>query len=85
MARNHRKLVIVDGKVAITGGFGVRDDWLGDGLHDGGWRDSNVRFAGPAVAEAQQAFAENWQEAGGQLLPEDASWVDQPRPVLVRW
>jgi cardiolipin synthase len=33
------------------------------------WRDTNVRFAGPTVADAQQAFAENWQEAGGGLLP----------------
>jgi cardiolipin synthase len=72
LARNHRKIVVIDGKVAITGGFGVRDDWLGDGIHDQAWRDSNLRFAGPAVAEAQQAFAENWQEAGGQLLPEEA-------------
>lgn len=72
LARNHRKIVIVDGKLAITGGFGVRDDWLGDGVHDDGWRDSNVRFSGPAVAEAQQAFAENWQEAGGELLPDGA-------------
>lgn len=71
-ARNHRKLVVVDGRIAITGGFGVRDNWLGDGVHDGAWRDSNVRFIGPAVRDAQQAFAENWQEAGGALLPEAA-------------
>ncbi len=72
LARNHRKLIIVDGTVAVTGGLGVRDDWLGDGVHDEGWRDDNVRFAGPAVLLAQQAFAENWQEAGGSLLPTDA-------------
>jgi len=69
LARNHRKVVVIDGKVAITGGFGIRDNWLGDGVHDDGWRDANVRFLGPAVSEAQQAFAENWQEAGGELLP----------------
>lgn len=72
LARNHRKLVIVDGAVAVTGGFGVRDDWLGDGVHHEGWRDENVRFQGPAVLAAQQAFAENWQEAGGALLPQEA-------------
>jgi cardiolipin synthase A/B len=71
LARNHRKLVIVDGTVAVTGGLGVRDDWLGDGVHDEGWRDDNVRFTGPTVQLAQQAFAENWQEAGGPLLPAD--------------
>jgi len=69
LARNHRKLVVCDGSVAITGGFGVRDNWLGDGTSAGAWRDANVRFTGPAVAEAQLAFAENWQEASGLLLP----------------
>jgi cardiolipin synthase A/B len=72
VARNHRKIVVVDGRVAFTGGFGIRDNWLGDGVTGEGWRDANVRFAGPAVAAAQQAFAENWQEAGGPLLPPDA-------------
>lgn len=72
VARNHRKVVVVDGRVAFTGGFGIRDSWLGDGVTAESWRDANVRFRGPAVREAQQAFAENWQEAGGALLPEDA-------------
>ncbi len=72
VARDHRKLFVIDGRVAFTGGFGVRDDWLGDGVTDGAWRDTNVRFAGPTVADAQQAFAENWQEAGGNLLPRSA-------------
>lgn len=64
--RNHRKLVIIDGSIAITGGFGVRDDWTGDGVT--GWRDTNVRFTGPVVRSAQQAFAESWQESGGSLI-----------------
>jgi cardiolipin synthase len=72
VARDHRKIFVFDGRVAFTGGFGIRDDWLGDGVTDGAWRDTNVRFAGPTVAEAQQAFAENWQEAGGDLLPVSA-------------
>ena len=69
LARDHRKLAIVDGVIGYTGGLGVRDNWLGDGVHEGGWRDTSVRFSGPSVAAAQQAFAENWQEAGGELLP----------------
>jgi cardiolipin synthase A/B len=72
LARNHRKLVVVDGAAAITGGFGIRDTWLGDGISAESWRDSNVLFTGPAVSGAQQAFAENWQEAGGGLLPAEA-------------
>jgi len=72
LARNHRKIVVIDGRVAFTGGFGVRDNWLGDGISNDAWRDANVRFTGAAVAGAQQAFAENWQEAGGALLPAEA-------------
>ncbi len=72
LARNHRKIVVVDGTVAYTGGFGVRDEWLGDGVTNEAWRDANVRFTGPAVRAAQQAIAENWQEAGGALFPSEA-------------
>ena len=72
LARNHRKIVVIDGKIGITGGFGVRDNWLGDGLSKDHWRDSNVRFTGPAVADMQQAFAQNWQEASGPPLPPEA-------------
>jgi cardiolipin synthase A/B len=71
LQRNHRKLLVIDGRVAITGGFGIRDNWLGNGTDREHWRDTSVLFAGPSVADAQQAFAENWQEAGGALLPGD--------------
>lgn len=72
LARNHRKIVVVDGELGFTGGFGIRDNWLGAGLKEDEWRDTHVRFRGPAVLDAQQAFAENWQEAGGGLLPSSA-------------
>jgi len=72
LARSHRKLAVIDGLIAYTGGFGIRDNWLGDGVHADQWRDTNVRFGGPSVSGAQQAFAESWQEAGGELLPETA-------------
>jgi cardiolipin synthase A/B len=78
LARNHRKLVIVDGTAAVTGGFGVRDTWLGDGIHGDSWRDTSVLFTGPAASGAQQAFAENWQEAGGSLLPAEAFPATEP-------
>ena len=70
LARNHRKILVVDGKVGFVGGFGIDDKWLGSGQKEEEWRDSNVRVTGPVVRELQQAFAENWQEVGGKLLPE---------------
>ena len=69
LARDHRKLVIVDGGLGYAGGFGIDDKWLGHGKKDDEWRDSNARMSGPAVRQMQQAFAENWLEAGGSLLP----------------
>lgn len=67
--RNHRKIVVIDGRVGLTGGFGIEEVWLGEGRAPGQWRESNVVVRGPAVSEMQQAFADNWQEAGGALLP----------------
>jgi cardiolipin synthase A/B len=73
-ARDHRKIFVIDGRVGFTGGFGVDDKWLGDGLGpgEGNWRDTNVRVEGTAVSDMQESFAEHWQEAGGDLLPPSA-------------
>jgi len=66
--RSHVRAVVVDGHVGYTGGFGLADYWLGDGHHDEQWRESNVRFEGPAVMQLQAAFAAAWAEATGELL-----------------
>ncbi|HEY4133221.1 MAG TPA: phospholipase D-like domain-containing protein [Gemmatimonadaceae bacterium] len=66
--RSHVRVVVVDGRVAYTGGFGIADYWLGDGRHDNQWRESNVRFEGPAVMELQAAFSSAWAEATGELV-----------------
>jgi cardiolipin synthase len=65
--RSHMRLIVVDDSIAYTGGFGVADHWIGDGVTEG-WRDTNVRFSGPAVAKMQTAFAVTWAEATGELL-----------------
>jgi cardiolipin synthase len=69
--RSHVRVVVVDGKVGYTGGFGLADYWLGDGLHEDQWRESNVRFEGPAVMQLEAAFASAWAEATGELLTGD--------------
>lgn len=66
--RSHVRVVVVDGHVGWTGGFGLADYWLGDGLHEDQWRESNVRFEGPAVMQLQTAFADAWAEATGELI-----------------
>jgi cardiolipin synthase len=76
--RNHRKIAVIDGHVGFIGGFGIRHEWVkGSGSGDPEWRDINLRVEGPTVAELQRAFAQNWQEAGGALLPvEDFPRID---------
>jgi len=69
--RSHVRAIVVDGRVGYTGGFGLADYWLGDGHHDGQWRETNVRFEGPSVAALQAAFASGWAEATGELLTGD--------------
>src|SRR5258708_37992711 len=49
--RSHVRVVVIDGEVAYTGGFGLADYWLGDGKHRDQWRDSNRRVEGPAAME----------------------------------
>ena len=66
--RSHVRVVIVDGRIAYTGGFGLADYWLGDGHQDDQWRESNVRFSGPAVMQLQAAFSNAWAEATGELV-----------------
>jgi len=65
--RTHRKLLIIDGKLAFTGGIGIADEWDGDGDSPAHWRDTHVRIVGPAVAAVQAAFVDNWNEATGEL------------------
>ena len=79
LGRNHQKLVIVDGRIGYTGGFGIWKVWEGDGREPEEWRDTHVRVEGPAVCQMQLAFSRSWQESGGSLLhPED---LPGPRDV----
>ena len=66
--RSHVRGIIIDGRVGWTGGFGIDDKWLGDGRRNGSWRETNVRFEGPAVRQLQAAFAAAWTEATGVLF-----------------
>ena len=67
-ARSHIRVVVVDGRVGYTGGFGMDDKWLGNARDPNEWRETNVRFRGPAVHQLQATFATGWAEATGELL-----------------
>jgi cardiolipin synthase len=66
--RSHVRGIVIDSRVGWTGGFGIDDKWFGDGRTRGSWRETNVRFVGPAVRQLQAAFAAAWVEATGVLF-----------------
>ena len=76
--RNHRKVVVVDGAVSWIGGHNVGDEYLSRVPKFGHWRDTHMRFEGPAVLEAQLSFLEDWSWATGTTLELD--WTPKPSP-----
>ncbi|MFD0960647.1 cardiolipin synthase [Paenibacillus chungangensis] len=61
--RNHRKLVIIDGKVGYIGGFNIGDEYLGLNKHFGEWRDTHLKVKGNAVLQMQAQFLMDWNLA----------------------
>jgi cardiolipin synthase len=82
--RNHRKIVVVDGKTSWVGGHNVGDAYLGKSRRFSAWRDTHVKMAGPVTLGVQLSFVEDWNWACGEL-PE-VSWAPPPayghEPVL---
>jgi cardiolipin synthase A/B len=79
--RNHRKMVVVDGRVAHTGGINIGDEYIGKDPGLGSWRDTNLRVQGPAVLAFQLSFLADWFLVAGETprwrwephVPEDGS------------
>ncbi len=68
--RNHRKIVVIDGKVGYIGGMNVADRYVDGGKLFDVWRDLHLRVEGPAVFALQQSFAVDWNFMGQPLLEE---------------
>jgi cardiolipin synthase len=66
--RNHRRVLVIDGQIGFTGGYGISEAWMGDGRTPEHWRDTNVRIEGPVVQHLQGAFIESWLETTGVAL-----------------
>ncbi|MGW4806310.1 phospholipase D-like domain-containing protein [Kitasatospora sp. NPDC004272] len=75
--RCHRKVLVVDGRVAFTGGVGIAEEWCGDARHPGEWRDTHVRVVGPAVDGIAAAFAQNWAECAPGTLYDAADRFEE--------
>ena len=65
--RDHRKIMIIDGRIGFIGGFGLAKEWTGHAQDKDHWRDTGLRVAGPAVNRMQSAFCENWIEETGEI------------------
>ncbi|MEJ2535170.1 MAG: cardiolipin synthase [Gammaproteobacteria bacterium] len=75
--RNHRKIVVVDGRTTWIGGHNVGDEYLGLDPEFSPWRDTHVRLDGPIALQAQGVFVSDWLWAQRELI--DLDW--SPRPV----
>ncbi|MDR1193591.1 MAG: phospholipase D-like domain-containing protein [Peptococcaceae bacterium] len=85
--RNHRKILVVDGKVGVVGGANIGNDYLGLYPEVGNWRDTQVLIYGPATADLQRLFFQDWvtstgtlpQEAPGKFYPDFSALEDKER------
>jgi cardiolipin synthase len=69
--RSHRRVLVIDGRIGFTGGYGISEAWTGDGRTPEHWRDTNARIEGPVVSFLQAAFAESWLETTGIAIGGD--------------
>lgn len=86
--RNHRKIAVIDGTVAFTGGINIARRYI-DGNRLGKWRDEHLRLEGDAVARLQRLFASDWQDLGGdaaEIMRHTAVHrITTPAPVQIAW
>lgn len=73
--RNHRKVMVVDGRLGWTGGLNAGTEYLGEDPRHGPWRDTHLKLTGPSVLGLQEAFWEDWHWATGEVLGLD--WTPQ--------
>jgi cardiolipin synthase len=74
--RNHRKIMIIDGRVGFFGGINIGDDYVGKYPKIGHWRDTNVRIEGPSLIPAQMTFYKDWLGSQGSFP--DIDWKHGP-------
>ncbi len=78
--RTHRKILVVDGDIAFTGGVGVADHWMGNAQDPEHWRDSQVLMRGPLARLVEGVFYENFIEGGGVVTPALHDVLARPEP-----
>ncbi|MEI9940683.1 MAG: phospholipase D-like domain-containing protein [Pseudomonadota bacterium] len=82
--RDHRKILVIDGKTGFTGGINIADYWLPEDDGGAGWRDDMVRIDGPAVAGLSDCFALVWARLRGRKLRLPDALLQPPAPESSR-
>ncbi|MBI5232274.1 MAG: cardiolipin synthase [Coriobacteriales bacterium] len=85
--RNHRKITVVDGEIAHTGGFNIAQEYIDGGKRFPAWRDTGLRLTGPAVADLERLFGKRWYEVYEESLFSDEYyplWPEDEGPVMVQ-
>lgn len=71
--RNHRKIVVIDGRIGYIGGMNIADRYINGGKKFPMWRDCHLRIQGPAIAALSYSFARDWNFMGRELLEESSA------------
>jgi cardiolipin synthase len=80
--RDHRKITVIDGVIGHSGGVNIGQEYIDGGSKFASWRDTGVRFTGPAVAELQKLFAERWYEVYRENLFDERYFPPADTPVV---
>ena len=79
--RNHRKIVVIDGKVGYVGGMNIANRYVNGDKHWAPWRDTHLRITGEAVAALEYSFAIDWNYTTRKLLTNNVVQFDTPQPA----
>ena len=77
--RNHRRAIVIDGRIGFTGGMAVVDHWLGHAQDPKHWRDMMFRLTGPLAVSLQAAFADEWVSSSGEILSGSEMYPESPQ------
>lgn len=80
--RNHRKIVVIDGKIGYTGGMNIGDEYLGMHKRITPWRDTHLRITGSAVYALQERFLMDWSYASKNVNEQDSDELCRFFPVI---
>ncbi|CAI3557034.1 cardiolipin synthase [Clostridium neonatale] len=75
--RNHRKIVVIDGKYGYVGGFNVGDEYINRDREFGFWRDTHVRIQGDAVDDLNERFLLDWCHASGEEIIQYSKYISE--------